>query len=124
MTITDALGCVIVDNVTVTETTTPITVTSVDGTDPTCFGGTNGFATVNHTGGIGPITYLWDDPLAQTTATASNLTLGTYNVIVTDATGCTDNGSVVLTQPTQIVTSIVGAVHMFWMQRWFGRSDR
>jgi hypothetical protein len=108
VTVTDALGCVIVDNVTVVESATPITVTSVDGTDPSCFGGTNGFATVNHTGGTGPFTYLWDDPLAQTTATASNLGEGTYNVIVTDATGCTDNGNVVLSQPTEIVTSIVG----------------
>uniref|UniRef100_UPI001F56CFBC T9SS type A sorting domain-containing protein n=1 Tax=Aestuariivivens marinum TaxID=2913555 RepID=UPI001F56CFBC len=32
---------------------------------------------------------LWDDPLAQTTATATDLAAGDYNVLVTDTNGCT-----------------------------------
>ncbi len=51
--VTDALGCVVIDNVTVNETATPITVVTVGGTNPTCNGGNDGFATVTHTGGIG-----------------------------------------------------------------------
>ncbi|HIA36206.1 MAG TPA: hypothetical protein EYN89_05570, partial [Flavobacteriales bacterium] len=52
--------------------------------------GTNdGSASVNATGGMPPYQYLWDDSLAQTTATANNLYAGVYNVIVTDSNGCT-----------------------------------
>ncbi len=58
--------------------------------------------------GLAPITYLWDDPGSQTTATASGLTAGTYHIVITDATGCQDIDSVTLTEPIAIVTSIVG----------------
>ena len=39
-------------------------------------------------GGVAPYTYLWNDPLAQTTASATGLCGGTYQVTVTDANGC------------------------------------
>lgn len=39
-------------------------------------------------GGVGPYTYLWNDPAAQTTPSAVDLCGGTYEVIVTDAAGC------------------------------------
>ena len=35
-------------------------------------------------GGTNPYTYLWDDPTAQTTATATGLSAGTYTCTVTD----------------------------------------
>lgn len=48
-----------------------------------------GELTVVATGGVEPYTYLWDDPAAQTTATATNLgSNGIFSVIVTDANGC------------------------------------
>ena len=54
--------------------------------DATC-GNMDGTATVNVTGGMGNLTYLWDDPAGQTTQTATGLAAGTYTVTVTDATG-------------------------------------
>ncbi|TMM55948.1 T9SS type A sorting domain-containing protein [Maribacter algarum] len=48
----------------------------------------NGEATVLADGGIAPYTYLWNDVSGQTTATATDLSPGTYEVIVTDANGC------------------------------------
>ena len=48
------------------------------------------------TGGTPPYTYLWDDPSAQSTTCANNLLAGIYNIIVTDANGCTINGSVTI----------------------------
>lgn len=39
-------------------------------------------------GGAPPYTYLWNDPLAQTTASATGLCGGNYQVTVTDANGC------------------------------------
>ncbi|MFT5435638.1 MAG: putative repeat protein (TIGR01451 family), partial [Ulvibacter sp.] len=62
----------------------------------------NGTATATPSGGVGPYTYVWDDPAGQTTPTAVNLTGniagGTqYNVTVTDANGCTSVQGVIIT---------------------------
>ncbi len=53
-----------------------------------------GSATVNVNGGVPPYSYLWYDPLAQTTATATALAAGVYNVRVTDGHGCSSITSV------------------------------
>ena len=70
-----------------------------EGTDPDCNDSQDGTATVTPSGGTGPYTYLWDDPGAQTGATAIGLDGGTVTVIVTDANGCTESQSVSLTAP-------------------------
>ncbi|GAA4080702.1 hypothetical protein GCM10022389_28510 [Flavobacterium cheonanense] len=50
----------------------------------------NGSATVSVTQGSGNYSYLWNDPQAQTSATAINLCAGNYCVVVTDLdTNCT-----------------------------------
>jgi len=50
----------------------------------------NGSATITITQGSGNYSYLWNDSLAQTTATATNLCAGNYCVTVTDLdTNCT-----------------------------------
>lgn len=54
----------------------------------------NGGATATVSGGVAPYTYLWNDPNMQTTATATDLAPGDYTVIVTDANGCTTEGTV------------------------------
>jgi hypothetical protein len=53
---------------------------------PTCTDGTA--SVINLTGGCAPYTFLWDDPSTQTSATAINLGVGTYNVIIVDAGAC------------------------------------
>jgi hypothetical protein len=51
----------------------------------------NGFATViDLQGGTSPYTYLWNDPLNQTTYNAGNLCPGIYTVTITDSKGCTN----------------------------------
>jgi len=52
---------------------------------PTCNDGTASI--INLTGGCPPYAFLWDDPSAQTTQTASGLTFGNYSVTVIDG-GC------------------------------------
>ena len=47
----------------------------------------NGSATVIATGGQPPYTYKWNDPSGQTTATATGLAAGNYQVSVMDAKG-------------------------------------
>ncbi|MFS4494024.1 T9SS type A sorting domain-containing protein [Maribacter sp. 2308TA10-17] len=51
-------------------------------------GESNGEATVNPSGGTAPYTYLWNDALGQTTATATGLAPDNYEAVVTDANGC------------------------------------
>ncbi len=50
--------------------------------------GCNGSANVVVNGGLSPYTYAWNDPMAQTTATATGLCAGNYTCTVTDAAGC------------------------------------
>jgi gliding motility-associated-like protein len=59
---------------------------SISTTNTVC--GPDGTASVIATGGSGNYTYLWDDPASQTTATATGLAVGNYNVTVID----TDEG--------------------------------
>jgi hypothetical protein len=54
---------------------------------------------VTATGGTSPYTYSWNTDPAQTTATATGLTAGTYTVIVTDAHLCSVNVSATIIEP-------------------------
>lgn len=68
-------------------------------------GGTgNGTAVATVSGAQPPYTYLWNDPLSQTTDTAINLTAGTYLVIVTDSNGCMDSSSVEVESATGMLS--------------------
>jgi len=70
-------------------------------TNVSCFGGNNGTATANVTGGTGAYTYQWS-PSGGTTATATGLTAGNYTCTITDANNCTSSVSANITQPTQL----------------------
>ena len=69
----------------------PSQITGTIATDSTsCFGDSDGQMTVTESGGDGgPYSVVWDDPLAQTSTTASSLVAGTYTVTITDGSGCT-----------------------------------
>ena len=78
---------------------TPLVVT-LDSTNITCNGLTDGTATATVTGGTPNYSYLWNDANAQTTATATNLSAGTYTVTITDDNNCTTTGSISIVEPT------------------------
>jgi|TARA_Y100000310_G_scaffold342760_1_gene447307 hypothetical protein len=61
----------------------------------TTIGGSEGTAEAFTCGAVGSLTYLWDDPLAQTTKKATGLSEGTYSVTVTDTgvLGCSSGSS-------------------------------
>ncbi|MCO6173928.1 hypothetical protein NHF50_02610, partial [Flavobacterium sp. NRK F10] len=67
-------------------------------TNVSCFGGTNGSATVSASGSTG-YTYSWS-PSGGTGTTATGLAAGTYTCTVTDANGCTDSVNFTITEPT------------------------
>jgi hypothetical protein len=74
-----------------------------------CFGGSNGNATILASGGTPGYTYSWS-PFGGTGSTALNLTAGIYTVTVTDGANCTKTSSVVITQPALVdVTATASA---------------
>lgn len=68
----------------------------------TCFGGNNGSVSATPAGGTGPFIYQLNGGAPQASNTFTNLTAGTYNITVTDATGCSSVASATVTQPAQI----------------------
>jgi hypothetical protein len=100
VTVTDSKGCSLVKTVVITEP--PVLAGSVSAVNVTCFGASTGSATATITGGTAPYTYSWNTTPAQTTATASNLTAGTYSLLVTDSKGCTLTKTVTITQPSAL----------------------
>lgn len=109
VTATDTNGCVGVDSMLLSGPvvfTTAVAVTSnFNGADISCFGATDGAATVTVTGGSGAANYAWSN--GATTATASTLAAGTYTVSVTDGP-CQLVSTVTLTAPAGLATTIVG----------------
>ena len=52
---------------------------------------------------------MWDDPGAQTNASAVGLAAGGYNVLVTDANGCTDSQPAIVNNIGAPTASIVSS---------------
>lgn len=102
LTITDALGCQATDSIEVVPP--PAIGLTMDSTNISCFGLTDGSVTANASGGAGGFTYLWNNDPALNTATLSNQGVGTYTVLVTDANGCQAFDTVQVTQPPAITT--------------------
>jgi uncharacterized repeat protein (TIGR01451 family) len=104
VTVTDANDCSVSESITLTEPTellADVVAGSID-----CFGESDATATVTATGGTPPYTYLWDDPASQTTATATGLTAGTYQVTVTDSQGCIVVESITIVEPAALELTI------------------
>lgn len=103
VTVTDAGGCTITRSYTITQPT--IINAIATGTNVNCFGGSNGTASVNASGGTGAFTYNWS-PSGGSSQNATNLTAGIYTVTVTDANGCSATSSVTITQPASFTANI------------------
>jgi hypothetical protein len=94
--ITDDNGCTSSVSVTVTE---PAAI-SVNATtvDVSCFGDSTGSIDLTVTGGTAPFSFSWNNG-AFTTEDLTNIPAGSYSGILTDANGCQDSGTVVVSQP-------------------------
>ncbi|RTQ53606.1 hypothetical protein EJV47_02390 [Hymenobacter gummosus] len=97
VTVTDATGAWVTATATITQPTAPLT-TSYTKTDVSCFGGSNGTATITVNGGTPPYQYSWL-PSGGTNASSSNRPAGNYEVTVTDAKGCTSRQTSPSTSP-------------------------
>lgn len=99
----DLNNCTVTRTVTVGASNALLISTSATSTGCTV---NNGTASATPNNGTAPYTYAWSN--GQTTSTATGLGAGTYTVTITDASGCAQTTTVVITKasgPTAVVTS-------------------
>ena len=102
VTITDANGCSIIENVTITEPSSALSFTDTF-SQITCNGAADGAIALNVNGGVAPYTFNWSN--GSSSQNLSGLTPGTYSVTITDANGCTLNSAYTITDPPVLSTS-------------------
>jgi hypothetical protein len=94
---------------TIVNVTQPTIVSfTATGTNPTCYGGSDGSITLSSvTGGVAPYTYSIDGTNYQTGTTFSNLSSGTYTTYTKDSSGCIRTNTTGLSR-TQITANVTG----------------
>ena len=76
---------------------------SVSFTNISCFGNSDGLASVSVTGAVNPVAYTWSN--GATTQSVNNLAPGFYTVNVLDANNCPAMLSLVLSEPSQLLVN-------------------
>ena len=98
VTVTDASGCQLTDSVSVLEN--PQIFTNVSSTTNTCYGYSDGSASISASGGTGNLSYLWSNQSQQNSV--FGLSFGNYWVITEDDLGCKVIDTVLVEQPSNI----------------------
>ena len=104
--VNDTSGCFVTDTF---ELLDPVGLTSsVIVTSTSCFNSCDGIVRAIISGGTAPYTYQWNDPANQISNLAFGLCGGYVSLTVTDADGCSNEDSVLITAPSPIsVTPIL-----------------
>lgn len=102
--VTDANGCSAVTQFAITSPTA-LNTTINSTTDISCFGANDGSLQSSTAGGTSPYSYQWSSN-AGNTANATNLGVGNFSIIVTDANGCTATNSATINEPTPVTTTL------------------
>jgi gliding motility-associated-like protein len=98
LTVTDGNLCQLIEPFTIVNIS-PLSI-SLSITDVRCNGDANGEILVSTTGGVNPVTYNWNGSL--TGPNPKNLAAGSYNLTVTDAAGCAELTTAVISQPNTL----------------------
>ena len=99
VTITDANGCIGINQYTIGEGSTLALLTEVQ--DVLCFAGSNGSITINDVvGGNPPYAYSWDNGIQSSSLVG--LAAGDYTLTLTDASGCTLSEVITVAEPTEL----------------------
>jgi gliding motility-associated-like protein len=106
----DTNGCFAIDTAQITEPPLLTATVSVDiyigGWNVSCNGACDGSATAIPSGGMPGYSYSWNTIPVQTTATATGLCAGTYQVVVTDTNGCDTTVTITLFEPPALSLSL------------------
>jgi gliding motility-associated-like protein len=82
-------------------------------TDVSCSGGADGTVTVTQTGGVGPFQFSINNGTTwQTDSTFTNLSGGTYTILVRDFNTCTDNVNVVIVERPPLYVLITSSTNV------------
>lgn len=105
VTVSDALGCTVSDQITLTE---PFFQANTASTDITCAGANDGTATVTANGSNLPIAISWSGPngFSSNAAALTNLPAGTYTATITDQNGCSLVLSATILEPSALSATI------------------
>ena len=106
VTVTDNIGCTTSRNFFIMEPQ-ELDASASSQINVSCYGESNGQATVSVTGGTTSYTFNWTgSPNGDGTDTVTGLPAGLITCYVTDANGCTDSVSFTITEPDMIDTTI------------------
>ena len=117
ITVTDSKGCIATATTDTLQTfveTMDAFVTSLaiysGGYDVSCYGLNDGQAMVTAFGAHAPYSYQWFGPNGYVSYndTISNLFAGVYSVTVSDTNGCLVNSSIVITEPSPMMYTVLG----------------
>jgi len=108
VTASNAAGCTDMDSVTVTVSNS-MSIAASSVTDETCSNNDGSITVGAITGGTGPYTYSLNGGAGQSSTTFAPLSQGTYNVLVTDALGCTSTQTVSVGQLINIDASFTAS---------------
>lgn len=109
--IQDANNCTVPFPVTITQPSTPLSVSLIFKNNVGCAGGATGNYKIIGSGGTGPYTYSIDGvnftpPNNGNAFQTNNLSVGTYNVVVKDANGCMATLAIIITEPLPLSGTI------------------
>ena len=108
---TDSVGCTASSSAALTQPallTKTLTASIFSGYNVSCHGMNNGTINVTTGGGTAPYHYFWTD--TAYTQNRTSLYAGNYHVIITDTLGCVATDSIILHEPTAIVTNVTGSL--------------
>ncbi len=121
VTVTDASGCIASTNVIINQPTQLQTNTNT--TSPTCYGNSDGSATVTVVGGTSSYSYNWSTIPTLTTSSATGLANGIYTVDIVDGNSCSTSASVTISEPDEITLIVTtNRYQLLWSIKWNGHS--
>ncbi len=110
ITVIDADGCEESITVIVNEENTLVSnliLSDFNGSTISCNGTCDGTALVAPSGGQGPYTITWSEPVPQNTVSLSNLCPGNYSVTIEDSNGCIITDNFTISEPAPLEGSVV-----------------
>jgi len=110
VTISDTNACSYVKHFQISQ---PDSLSVLSSSEPTTTNGSDGKAIVSVSGGTSPYSFQWNDNLSQTSDTATNLSAGTYECIITDSLGCSITDSVQVDPYTELHSILIQKVKLY-----------